>query len=110
MRLYNLIDDCQTETGAADKARLQWLKYLSTVFGVHSHAGITEAYPHERADNVETNGQRSALGHGSQSVIPKIPEPLLNPIGIHGNAHGTRSELFVNAEFTVHGRMAFQQG
>src|SRR5579863_6490581 len=78
VRLHNLIDDCQAETGATNESGLQRFKYLAAMIGVHAHAGITKTDADEGAIHVQTHGEGAAFGHGTQCVVAEIPENLFD--------------------------------
>ena len=82
MRLHDLVDDGQPESGAAFKVRLEGLKNLFNLLRRHSGSGIGKADLPVIAQGFDRDGQRAAVFHGADGVLAEIPEDLLDLVAV----------------------------
>ena len=91
MRLHDLVDDRQPESGAAFEVRLERLKDFFDLLRRHAGSGIDKRDLPVVAQRFDRRGQRSAVLHGAHRILTEIPEHLLELVAIGdspGLAHG----------------------
>jgi hypothetical protein len=91
MRLHDLVNDGQSQPGAALEIRLKGLEDFLDLLRRHAGSGVGERDLPVVAQRIHFGRQRSAIFHGAHGVLAEIPEHLLEfvAIGDHpGGAHG----------------------
>ena len=82
VRLHDLIHDGQTQPGAAFELRLEGLKDFLHQLPAHAGTGVGKVDLPVLADLLHRNPEHSPGTHGTDSVLAKIPEHLLDLVAI----------------------------
>ena len=82
MRLHDLVDDGQSEPGAAFEVRLEGLEDLFGLLRRHAGSGIGKTDLPVVAQGFDGHGQRAAVLHGADRILTKIPEHLLDLVAV----------------------------
>src|SRR5271156_1227444 len=72
MRLQNLIDDGQTEAGAAGESGLEGLEDACGLRLVNADASVANLNAHPAVVCRDADGEHTAGRHGAQSVVAKV--------------------------------------
>src|ERR1700692_2498871 len=86
MGLNDLVNDRKPQPRAAFEFRLQRFENLGALLRVETDSSVGKSEAQPKRFFFDTHGQRATSGHGSQSVVTKIPENLLDLAGIDSGA------------------------
>src|SRR5260370_21386128 len=74
MRLHDLVDHRQAETGAAFKARLEGVENLFRLLQRHSCASVRKTDLPVVSQSFDAHLQSAAIAHGAHCVLGNVPE------------------------------------
>src|SRR5580704_3650058 len=80
--LHNLVNDGQTQAGAAFKLGLERLKNLLNKLRGHAGSGVGKVDLPVLTHRVERNAKCPSTPHGAHCIFAKIPEHLLDLVAI----------------------------
>src|ERR1700692_3919992 len=86
MGLHNLVNDGKPQARAALKFGLQGFENLGALLGVQAYSGVRKSDAEPEWFFFDAHCQSATSGHGSQSVVAKIPENLLDLADIYAGA------------------------
>src|SRR5258708_323798 len=85
MRLYDLVDDRQSETGAPFKVRLEGFEYLLRLLRSHSGSCIRKAHLPVVSQTLDGHLKSTAGLHGSHRALRKVPKDLFDFVSVGEN-------------------------
>src|SRR5260370_1037196 len=109
VRLHNLINNGQPQPGAPLETRLQRLKDLGPSFWVHANTAVLKVDAKPDRAFFQLHGQGSAIGHCPQRVVTKIPEDLLDFVGVHARTQFLSVKGAYNVVLGAYFRLLFHQ-
>src|SRR6202158_2175502 len=92
MRLHNLVDDSQSEPGAALEVGLKGLEYFFNLLRTHACSGVRESNLPVLSERLEGDCEPATTFHGADGILAEIPKHLLDLVAIGDRPGLTGSE------------------